>query len=49
MINYNGGNVNNKQVVTMSSAIRALHVPVTPPMKRILLSLICTDLPNEYS
>ena len=42
---YNDDNVNYKQVVTMLSAILALHVPVTPPMKRILLSLIWTDLP----
>ena len=46
---YHGDSVNIEQVVIISSSLLALHVPVKPPMNRILLSLIWTDLPSKYS
>ena len=49
MASYHGNSVNIEQVVIISSLLAVLHVPVKPPMKRILLSLIWTDLPSKYS
>ena len=46
---YHGDSVNIEQVVILSSLLLALHVPVKPPMNRILLSLIWTDAPSKYS
>ena len=42
---YYGVRVNIKQVGNMSSLVPALCVPITPPMKSSLLSLMWIDLP----